>query len=113
MPADLGPVGSHYLDRLTEADLRLLTSVRPGVSLTPDRVTALLSDEAVFESVFAVVRQHRADRPFLLASPFLTFAVAVQRTAHDLQGSSYVPEWSGPRQRLPVFDGGVLAAFLA
>jgi hypothetical protein len=113
MPADLGPVGSHYLDRLTEADLRLLTSVHPGDSLTPDRVSALLSDEVVFDAVFAALRQHRPDRPFLLASPFLTFAVAVHRTANDLRGASYVPEWSGPRQRLPVFDGGVLAAFLA
>jgi hypothetical protein len=26
MPADHGPVGSHYLDRLTEADLRLLAA---------------------------------------------------------------------------------------
>jgi hypothetical protein len=113
MPADHGPVASHYLDRLTEADLRLLTSVHPGLSLTPGRVLALLTDDAVFEAVFAVVRPGRPDQPFLLASPFLTFAVAVHRTAVDLQGSTYVPEWSGPRQRLPVFDGGVLSAFLA
>jgi hypothetical protein len=112
MPADHGPVASHYLDRLTEADLRLLTSVHPGLSLTPGRVLALLTDDAVFQAVFAVVRRERPDQPFLLASPFLTFAVAVHRTAADLQGSTYVPEWSGPRQRLPVFDGGVLAAFL-
>jgi hypothetical protein len=113
MPADQGPVASHYRDRLTEADLRLLTSVHPGLSLTPGRVLALLTDDAVFEAVFAVVRRGRPDRPFLLASPFLTFAVAVHRTAADVQRSTYVPEWSGPRQRLPVFDGGVLAAFLA
>jgi hypothetical protein len=113
MPADLGPVGTHYLERLTEADLRLLTSVHPGLSLTPDRVPALLTDDAVFETVFAAVRQERIDRPFVLASPFLTFAVAVQRTAADVRESTYVAEWSGPRQRLPVFDGGVLAAFLA
>lgn len=113
MPADLGPVGSHYLDRLTDADLRLLTSVHPGVSLTPDRITTLLADDAVFESVFATAHRDRADQPFLFASPFLTFAVAVHRTAADLRGASYVPEWIGPRQRLPVFDGGVLAAFLA
>jgi hypothetical protein len=113
MPADLGPVGSHYLERLTEPDLRLLTSAHPGVSLTPERITELLSDDSVFESVFAAMRQSRTDRPFLFASPFLTFAVAVHRTARDVEGSSYVPEWSGPRQRLPVFDGGVLSAFLA
>jgi hypothetical protein len=113
MPADQGPVASRYRDRLTEADLRLLTSVHPGLSLTPGRVLALLTDDAVFEAVFAVVRRGRPDRPFLLASPFLTFAVAVHRTAADVQRSTYVPEWSGPRQRLPVFDGGVLAAFLA
>src|SRR3954452_1567053 len=113
MRGHLAPVGSSYLDRLTEADLRLLTSVHPGLSLTPDRVLALLTDDAVFETVFAVAERNRPGQPFLLASPFLTFAIAVHRTAADLQGSTYVPEWSGPRQRLPVFDGGVLAAFLA
>jgi hypothetical protein len=113
MSADPGPIGSHYLERLTESDLRLLSSVRPGISLTPDRVVAVLADDALFEAVFTAVRRHQPGRPFLLASPFLTFAVAVHRTASELQGSSYVPEWTGPRQRLPVFDGGVLAAFLA
>lgn len=113
MPADLRPVGAHYLDRLTESDLRLLTSVRPGVSPTPDHIVSLLSDDAVFGTIFTTARADRTERPFLLASPFLTFAVAVHRTAADLQRSSYVPEWSGPRQRLPVFDGGVLSAFLA
>jgi hypothetical protein len=37
------------------------------------------------------------------ASPFLTFAVAVHRVADTLTGMTYVNEWVGPRQRVPVF----------
>jgi hypothetical protein len=41
--------------------------------------------------------------PLRAASPFLTFAVAVHRTAERLAGANYVEEWIGPRRRVPVF----------
>ena len=37
------------------------------------------------------------------ASPFLTFAVAVHRVAERLTTTTYIDEWIGPRQRVPVF----------
>ncbi len=44
-------------------------------------------------------------------SPFLFFAVLAQQAANDLRGSTYVNEWTGPRQRLPVFDVEPLREF--
>ena len=49
----------------------------------------------------------------LLISPFLLFAAAIHRTAADLAGSSYAPERTAPRRRIPLFDGGQLTAYLA
>ena len=46
-------------------------------------------------------------------SPFLTFAVAVHRTAERLAGASYVEEWIGPRRRVPVFAVDPLRQLLA
>jgi hypothetical protein len=41
--------------------------------------------------------------PGRVVSPFLTFAVAVHRVAERLTRTTYVDEWVGPRQRVPVF----------
>jgi len=48
-----------------------------------------------------------------LASPFLVFAVFVQRAATELAAAGHVPERTGPRQRVPLFDAGALREFLA
>ena len=53
-----------------------------------------------------------ADEPFLRASPFLTFAVAVHRAAEELGASTFTREWVAPRQRVPVFDAHVLRDFV-
>lgn len=45
-------------------------------------------------------------------SPFLTFAVAVHRTAAALEGATFVEERMGARQRIPVFDVAALRAVL-
>ena len=47
------------------------------------------------------------------ASPFLVFAVAVQRAAAELASVDHVPERTGPRQRVPLFDAPALRDFLA
>jgi len=47
-----------------------------------------------------------------LASPFLIFAVAVHRAAAELESMDHVPERSGPRQRVPLFDAPELRDFL-
>src|SRR5262249_56124685 len=48
-----------------------------------------------------------------LASPFLVFTVFVQRAATELAAAGHVPERTGPRQRVPLFDAGALREFLA
>jgi hypothetical protein len=50
---------------------------------------------------------------FTFVSPFLLFAAAVHQTAADLAQSSYRPERTGPRMRVPVFDSRDLVAYLA
>ena len=50
--------------------------------------------------------------PFVTASPFLTFAVAVEQVAADLREATYVSEWVGPRQRLPLLGGDDLRELL-
>jgi hypothetical protein len=47
------------------------------------------------------------------ASPFLVFAVFVQRAAAELASAGHVPERTGPRQRVPLFDAPALRDFLA
>jgi hypothetical protein len=47
------------------------------------------------------------------ASPFLVFAVSVQRAAVELESAGHVPERTGPRQRVPLFDAPALRDFLA
>jgi hypothetical protein len=47
----------------------------------------------------------------LRGSPFLLFAVLVHRAARDLGQASFVEEWVGPRQRVPVFDVAGLRDF--
>ena len=96
-----------WLEHLRDDDLALLgraTGRRPG----PGQVEALLADPAAYEAVF----DPRFD-PLLRASPFLVFALAVHRTAADLETAAFVPEWSGRRRRVAVFDAATLRDFLA
>src|SRR5262249_40893491 len=55
----------------------------------------------------------RATDRFALIPPFLLFAAAGHPPAFDLAGSSYAPERTAPRRRIPLFDGGRLTAYLA
>ena len=103
-----------YLEHLTAADLRLLAVVadeRPeALRSDPDRLVALLGAPATEAAVLGPALD---DEPFLRASSFLTFAVAVHRSAACLEGVTSTLEWVGPRQRLPVFDVASLRDFLA
>ena len=47
-----------------------------------------------------------------LGAGILAFAVAVHRAGAELADLSYVQEWTGPRQRVPVFVTDELRAFL-
>src|SRR6266540_3075916 len=104
-----------YLEHLSDADLALLGSAAgslPAERLRGDPaiVERLLDDPRTFQAVFGGTG--RAD-PLLRASPFLVFALAIQRGAEDLREAAFVGEWAGPRQRLPVFDVATLRDFLA
>jgi len=128
-------VGSGYADHLTDADLGLLVSVSEGTDRAsslaaggawlrshPDALPQLIADPRVFGAVFGTASASSgaagtAQAPAVaaratLASPFLIFAVAVHRAAAELESMDYVPERSGRRQRVPVFDAPELRDFL-
>src|ERR1700757_1659781 len=118
---DSAVVGSGYAEHLTDADLGLLASVTqelrepdwPAAAAWlrshPEHLPELIADRRVFQAVFGPGEQapHAA-----LASPFLIFAVAVHRAAAELESMDHVPERSGPRGRVPLFDAPELRDFL-
>ena len=112
---------SAYADYLTEADLRLIAravgaSAAAVAELAGDAaaIEGLLADSRVFSAVFGTPSPASAAAPEVLvfASPFLAFGVAVHRAVADLAAMDYLPERSGLRQRVPVFDTPELRDFL-
>ena len=107
---------SGYAEHLTEADLRLLAAVTPApggaarLARDPAGIEARLADPRVFDAVFG--RAAVAAGEAVLVSPFLAFCVAVHRAVTDLSALDYLPERSGLRQRVPVFDTPELRDFL-
>jgi len=107
---------SGYADHLTEADLRLLSAVAPapggtsGLARDPAGLEARLADPRVFDAVFGSAGVAAGET--VLVSPFLAFGVAVHRAVTDLSALDYLPERSGLRQRVPVFDTPELRDFL-
>ena len=108
-----------YLLQLSDDDLRLLSQgigdLRTGpdpvqvIRARPELIEDLLGRESSFEAVFGAID---TDQMYFV-SPFLLFSVAVHRTARELDQASFVTEWFGPRQRMPVFDVTQLREFLA
>jgi hypothetical protein len=96
-----------WLEHLRDEDLALLERAT-GRRAGPGQVEALLANPAAYQAVLAP----RGD-PLLRASPFLVFAMAVHKTAADLEAATFVPEWSGRQGRVVVFDAPALRAFLA
>lgn len=111
---------SAYADYLTQADLRLLaravgTTAAVVADLAGDAaaIEGLLADPRVFSAVFGTESPVPAGPEALVfASPFLAFGVAVHRAVADLAAMDYLPERSGLRQRVPVFDTPELRDFL-
>lgn len=107
--------GQRYLDHLTRADRELL---RRGASLAdevdlarrPERIEGLLDDPQVSAVMFPETGEEH--ERLVGASPFLLFAVAIHRSRTELADLPYVAEWTGPRQRLPVFATEQLRNFL-
>jgi hypothetical protein len=121
---DGGYVAAGYADHLTDADLTLLASVARsrGEPLPeaprwlrghPGELPALLGDPQVSRAVFGPGEASSGPAAqAALASPFLIFAVAVHAAATELQSMDHVPERSGPRQQVPLFDAPDLRDFL-
>jgi hypothetical protein len=106
-------VGQRYGEHLTDRDLLTLAGGRADqvavLRRDPTLVMDVLDRPGVADTVLAAGREQAGH--FSHLSPFLVFAAAVHRASNALVGSSYVPDRAGPRSRVPVFDGPVLAAF--
>jgi hypothetical protein len=102
-------VGRLYLEHLTDADLALLDGLTPGdrAPADPETIPARLDSPALYQRLFRTPGRD----PLLLGSPFLLFSVLVHRVIRDLGRASFVDEWVGPRQRVPVFDVAALREF--
>jgi hypothetical protein len=92
-----------YRQHLTASDLRLLGSPASG---------ALGSALGRADLEAVVFSRQEDDQPLLGTSPFLTFAIAVHRTAERLQTTTFVEERWTSRQRLPMFDVASLRQLL-
>src|SRR5437764_8072772 len=102
-------IGRLYLEHLTDGDLTLLAGVseRSSLGSDPDALVSALDNPAAYRSVF----NEPARDPLFLASPFLLFSLLIHRAARDLSQASFIDEWVGPGQRVPVFDVGGLREF--
>src|ERR1700751_5825544 len=127
---DRALAGREYASHLTDADLRLLAptaSAAPGDGAwlrgDPAALLRLLEDPGTFGTVLGGgglggggLGQEPGGGPrgwAGQASPFLIFALLVQRAATELASAAHVPERTGLRQRVPLFDAPALRDFLA
>jgi hypothetical protein len=125
MHSDGAAAFAAYLEHLSDDDLRAVAVAHspsePPSSPTqirshPELLAAGLADPRTFAAVFGPPGEpglSRDDAPLVRLSPFLVFAVAVERAHADVQQSGFVPEWLGPRRRVPVFGPTDLRDFLA
>jgi len=104
-----------YASHLTDADLSLLAAVdadpADAAALRGDPAALLrrLEHPGAFQAVLGPDDRRRA----VSASPFLVFALLVQRAVAELASVDHVPERTGLRQRVPLFDAPALREFLA
>jgi hypothetical protein len=101
-------LGALYLEHLSDADLAFLGAVSESHhDVRPDQLEPMIDSPATFRTLFALPGRD----PLLRGSPFLIFAVLIHRVVRDLDQASFVEEWVGPRQRVPVFDTASLRDF--
>lgn len=103
-----------YLEHLSLADLELLGraagregdpgQLRAWLRDQPEVLDELLSSRGLNQALFG---QDHFD-PTSRISPFLVFGALIHRAAADLENLSYIAEWTGPNQRLPILDVGSL-----
>ncbi len=95
-----------YRQQLSDSDRRLLGSVA-GAEVP---VSVALGSPAVEAAVFGAENHAGVS---VGVSPFLTFAIAVNRTAAALETATFVEERFAPRVRIPVFDVAELRMLLS
>src|SRR5256886_16398778 len=103
-------LSSLYLEHLSDADLAFLGAAgesRHDARHHPEQLEALIDSPQTFRALFAVPGRE----PLLRGSPFLIFAVLIHRIVRDLGHMSFVEDWVGPRQRVPVFETNSLRDF--
>ena len=111
------PVGLLYLERLSDADLAVLSEAADEPGSVAERVVRLHSDPAVIPALLerpATFRALFADHSqpeFLFASPHLAFSILVATVWRELGDVAFVREWVAPRLTVPVFDVLALRAF--
>jgi hypothetical protein len=106
-----------YMEHLSDSDIDVLARVagtrssllKQRMHERPEVIDEVLASRRLYDEVFDP--SHDLFDPRV--STFLAFAVVVNRSASDLQHTSYVPEWSGPGKRLPVFDVEPLREFIS
>ena len=113
-----------YLEHLGPGDLEIVLRLagRPEADAAAAhgllrREPELLGEVLASEEAARLLLRDGADdpdrEPIVRASPFLTFAVAVERVAEDLRDATHVSEWVGHRQRLPLLGADDLRELLA
>jgi hypothetical protein len=103
-------IGALYLEHLSDADRALLAAAGDASDVAgrdPKQLETLIDSPVTFRLLF----KEPGRDPLLRGSPFLVFAVLIHRVVRDLGQASFVEEWVGPRQRVPVFDTGSLRDF--
>ncbi len=119
MTGGTAPRGGH-IEHMTPRDLAVLLRLAGVPEAHHD--AALLRDPGIVDRTLASPEAaelllHGGDpdpdrEPIVRASPFLTFAVAVERLREELRGATYVQEWVGPRQRIPLLGADDLRELL-
>lgn len=107
-----------FVERLTEHDIEMLASLddppaspealRERLRNDPEALDGMLAEPRLYELIF------ESPETGMIAglTPLLAFAVLVHKTMRDLTSASYVPEWVGAGERLPVFDVDSLRDFI-
>ena len=107
-----------FVESLTGHDLEMLAALeqapsssdelRSHLAREPETIETLLADPSLYEAIY------ETPETGMIAglSPLLAFAVLVHRTMRDLRAATYVPEWIGAGERLPVFDAASMREFI-